>query len=274
MSSRKEARFFSTDIHTGTRARTWAEYEALWAHAKPGALRGEATPDYIQSQVAVEALLAARPDARLIAMVRNPVEIVAAHHAQMHVDGHEDLADLETAWRVQDSRLCGEALPRNCAVSAAKFHYRSYAAIGDQLERFLAVVPADQRIVIVYDDFKTDTRREYLRALDLLGLADDGRSEFLPENQRRALRWAGLARGQSWLNRNAPLLYGPAKRVANALGISPASLLRRANVRAAGRNRLRAEFASELIADFLPQIEKVERALDRDLSRWKTPAIG
>jgi hypothetical protein len=123
MSSQKEARFFSTDIDTGKRASSWAEYEALWDRAPPGALRGEATPDYIQSKVAIRALLAARPDAKLIAMVRNPVEIVASHHAQLHVDGIEDAADLETAWRLQERRKRGEALPRGCTRSPAVFQY-------------------------------------------------------------------------------------------------------------------------------------------------------
>ena len=63
----------------------------------------------------------------------------------------------------------GEALPRPSP--AALLQYRAFAAIGDQLERFMARVPAAQRIVIVHDDFRADTRGEYLRALALLGLS-------------------------------------------------------------------------------------------------------
>jgi hypothetical protein len=273
MSSQKEARFFSTDIDTGKRASSWAEYEALWDHAPSGALRGEATPDYIQSKVAISALLAARPEAKLIAMVRNPVEIVASHHAQLHVDGIENAADLETAWRLQERRQRGESLPPGCARSPAVFQYRDYAAVGDQLERFLEHVPTGQRMVIVYDDFRSNPRVEYLRVLELLQLADDGRTEFPRHNQRRAMRWRGLTSTQDWIRRSMPLLHRLARNGARALGLAPGDLLHRANVRTGASDAMRAEFAAELTRDFLPQIEKVERLLDRDLSAWKAPAL-
>jgi hypothetical protein len=272
MSSCKEPRFFSSDIEAASRAKTLREYEALWAHAKPGTLRGEATPDYIQSQIAIAALLNSRPDAKLIAMLRNPVEIVGAHYAQLHTDGHEEAADLESAWRLSEGHPSGKRRDRNR--SAPAIHYRAYAAIGDQLERFLALAPPDQRIVILYDDFKADTRREYLRVLALLELADDGRTEFPVENARRELRWAGLPRFQSWLGRKMPSLYRGAKAAANAIGLAPGTVIHRANVRTATRQNLRPEFERELIAAFLPQIEKVERLLGTDLSAWKRPRSG
>ena len=274
MSSCKEARFFSSDIAAASRAKSWSEYEALWSHAKAGTLRGEATPDYIQSRIAIAALLDSRPDAKLIAMVRNPVEIVGAHHAQLHTDGHEQAADLESAWRSSELYLNGKALPRGGDSSTFTIHYRAYAAIGDQLERFLALAPPDQRIVILYDDFKADTRREYLRVLALLELGDDGRTEFPVENARRELRWAQLPRFQKWLGRRLPSLYRGAKEAANAIGLAPGTMIHRANVRTSTRQTLRPEFERELIAAFLPQIEKVERLLGTDLSAWKRPRSG
>ena len=82
------------------------------------------------------------------------------------------------------------------------------------LERFIALVPTRQRIVIVYDDFRADTRWEYLRALALLGLADDGRSDFAPVNDNVAERWSGMADFQQRLRRRA--IYKPAAAVAHA----------------------------------------------------------
>jgi hypothetical protein len=241
MSSRKEARFFSSDIDTPGRARTRAEYDALWADAALGTLRGEASPDYIQSRVAIPALLAERSDARLIAIVRNPLEIAAAHYANMRVDGDEDAPDFETAWRLQDRRLRGERLPPGCTVPSV-FQYRDYAAVGDQLERFFAAAPVEQRLVVLYDNFRAATRAEYLRVLAFLGLPDDGRTEFAPANANRALRIPWLRR---WPR------------------------LKRLNVRTAPRGDLRPKFKHELLVHFLPQIGKVERLLGRDLSEWK-----
>jgi len=269
MSRLKEPCFWSRDIDTVGRPDR-ATYDALWDGAPPGALRGEATPIYLQSLVAIPDLLDARPDIRLIAMIRNPVEMVASRHANHIALYLDDVADLETAWRLQERRLRGEALPRRCPVPSL-LQYRANAAIGDQLGRFLALVPAEQRIVIVYDDFRTDTRREYLRALALLGLADDGRADFAPVNARLTPRWTRLPDLQDWLRKRMALPYRPVSALAHAVGLHPFALLNKANLRAAPSKPLRPAFEAELIVEFLPQIEKVERLLGRDLTSWKTP---
>src|SRR5687768_18118049 len=70
MSARKEPSFWSRDVDTSWRLKDRADYDAMWVDAPPGALRGEASPYYLQSRVAIPELLSARPDVRLIAMIR------------------------------------------------------------------------------------------------------------------------------------------------------------------------------------------------------------
>jgi hypothetical protein len=270
MSARKEPCFWSRDIATWGRIGDPAAYAALWHDAPAGALRGEASPVYLQSQVAIRELLAARPDARLIAMIRNPVEMVASRHANLLVGYQEDVVDLEAAWRLQARRAAGEALPPQCA-EPALLQYRAFAAIGDQLERFFVAVPAAQRMVIVYDDFGADPRAEYLRVLALLGLADDGRTGFDPVHRGMALRWSGLPGFLEGLSRRP--IYRPARRLAHAVGLRPGALLHKANLRTQPRPPLSPGFERELIAEFLPQVETVERLLDRDLGAWKVPRV-
>ncbi len=267
MSARKEPCFWSSDLDAGWGLRTREAYDAMWAEARPSALRGEASPVYLQSQVAVRDLLAARPDVRLVAMIRNPLEMVASRHANMLVD-RDETVDLETAWRLQERRLRGEALPPRCPFPEV-FQYRAYAAIGDHLERFFELVPAGQRVVVVLDDLRLDPRREYLRVLALLGLADDGRTEFRPVREASALHWPSARDFQLWASRRMTWLYQPARSIAHAVGFSPAGL----NRHRARRAPLRAAFEQELIGEFLPQIEKVERLLDRDLAAWKAPKV-
>ncbi|HYD25338.1 MAG TPA: sulfotransferase [Croceibacterium sp.] len=267
MAARKEPGFWCTDAEAPWRVTDRAAYDALWAGAAPGAVRGEATPVYLQSAVAIPRLLAARPDARLIAMIRNPLEMAASRHADLLFGPNEDVAEFEAAWRLQERRRNGEDLPPGCREPAV-LQYLANAAIGDQLERFVALVPPAQRLVIVYDDLRRDPGGEYRRVLEWLGLPDDGRGDFAPVHARRALRWAGLAGWQRALARRVGWLYRPARALAHAAGISPAAL----NVRPAPRRPLRAEFEAELIAAFAPQVDKAARLLGRDLAAWRTPA--
>ena len=227
------------------------------------ALRGEATPVYLESRVAIPELLGARPDARLIAMIRNPVEMVASRHGNLA----GRLVKRTAIWRPLGGCRSGGCAAKHCHSAAAETwvaRYRAYAAIGDMLERFIALVPAGQRIVIVYDDFRADTRWEYLRVLALLGLADDGRTEFAPVNNNVAERWPGMPDFQQRLRGRA--LYRPAAAVAHASGFQALLDPREAN-KHTGRNASLSgpNSKQELIADFLPQVEKVERLLGRDL---------
>ena len=253
MSARKEPLFWSADVRRAGRIED-----------------REASPEYLRSQVAVPRLLEARPDVRLIAMIRHPIELMASLHSNLLLALQEDVADFEAAWRLQERRRRGEAIPAHCG-EPELLQYSAYAALGDQLERFLSLVPAGQRLVILYDDFRADTRAQYLRALALLGLADDGRAEFPPAHANRVLRSAGLQAFHHSLRRRLGPLYEPARAVARELGMRPSALVERLNVRPAPRKPLRSAFEAELIAGLLPQIETIERLLGRDLTAWKHP---
>jgi hypothetical protein len=109
--------------------------------------------------------------------------------------------------------------------------------------------------------------------LALLGLPDDGRTDFTPVNVSQAVVWGGLPGARRWLQRHLGPLYRPARALAHAVGLHPFELLKKMNRRAWHRP-LRPEFERELIAEFMPQIEKVERLLGRDLAAWKMPRGG
>jgi hypothetical protein len=270
MSSHKEPHFWSPDVPRLLKISDPGNYAALWNGAPPGSLRGEASPDYLRSQVAVPRMLAARPDIRFVAMVRNPVEVVTSLHSIMVLSLNEDVRDFETAWRLQSRRQRGQCIPAEC-VEPGMLEYEAYSLIGDQLDRFIKTVPPGQRAVIVYDDFRSDPRGEYLRVLNLLGLPDDGRADFARVSANRALRSPILARLARSIPRRLGPLYAPARAAARAFGIRPLTLVERVNRPLAPRKPLRAAFEAELIANFLPQIEKVEELLGRDLTRWKAP---
>lgn len=271
MSARKEPFFWCPDIRRSGQVTCPEDYASLWAGAEAGALRGEASAEYLRSRVAIPSLLSARPDVRLIAMIRNPVEIVASLHSNLLLGLQENVADLEAAWRLQEQRRQGVSLPPRCAERDV-LQYAAYGAIGDQLERFLDSVPARQRLVVVYDDFRDDPREQYRRVLELLGLSDDEPDSFPRVHPNRALRSARLASWHRALARRLGPFHRHVGAGMRALGIRPSAWLDRVNVRTAPREPLRAHFEAELIAAFLPQVEKVERLLDRDFTAWKVPA--
>jgi hypothetical protein len=188
----KEPHFFNTDDKPGVA--TLEAYENLFAAVRSfHRAAGEASVWYLYSAVAVANILAYRPEARFIVMLRNPVEMAPALHSEMLLGGHESVRDFRAAWDLQDERRQGRRVPAR-TWAKRRLLYGEVCALGAQLQRVLATVPRGRVLTILLEDVVDDPRREYRRVLQFLGVDDDGRVAFPVYNQARALRWPYLIR--------------------------------------------------------------------------------
>ena len=154
MSTVKEPKFFLTDGPPPSRggpgdAQTYREhvwrrpdYEALFDGAPPGALRGESTPLYLHDPAAQRRIRELIPDARLIAVLRDPVERAHSNWAHLWSAGLEPVGDFV--------RAC-EQEPRRIEAGWASFwHYIALGRYGEQLEHLYSLFPREQVLVLRY----------------------------------------------------------------------------------------------------------------------------
>jgi len=223
---------------------------------------GEASAAYLYSDVAIPDILKVSPDARFIAMVRSPIEIVQAlfnQHMKMHF---ETTFDFHRAWRLQEDRLYGRA-PLPAGISNTKlYQYGPYAKLGFQLQRALNIIDGERLHIIVYEDFAADPGKEYRRVLDFLALPEDGRTEFPVLNKRVRYRYPGL---QTFLGKLAQIRRR--LHIPGGWGIN--ALIDRFNAvpETAGDN-LPEDFRKELVDYFRKDIELLSDILQRNLSHW------
>ena len=269
MASLKEPFFWCPDIVSRERVTEAAAYEALWDDTAPGALKGEASADYILSEVAIPSLVRAREDIRLIAILRNPADMAAAFHAEMVQSFQEPVKDFETAWRLQDRRRRKGWRAPGDTVEPKKLQYARVCALGDQLERLIGETRAENRLVINFDRLARNPRSVYLRMLRFLGLSDDGRTAFPRTNPGRILVSPRLAAIHRSLPHRMGRLYAPARALATRMRISPSAIINRFNIRERPRRPIDPSFEEELLETFRPQVEKIELLLRVDLSHWK-----
>jgi hypothetical protein len=200
--------------------------------------RGEATTRYLRSEAALREIKTLCPEARLIAMLRDPVAMVESWHAQKLWEKQETEPVLERAWRLEESRRRGENLPARLKATDALF-YSQVARLGSQLERLLESFPREQVHLILLDDLHRDPLQVYQGALQFLGVPYDERTDFAVHNPRRNLT---------------------ANRILSAMGlVSPRT----------PTAKMSSAFGDELRQFFEPEVVKLERILDRDLSAWK-----
>lgn len=142
--------------------------------------------------------------------------------------------------------------------------YRRVASQGMQLERLLRIVPPEQRLVILYDDFARNTPEVYRQVLSFLGLPDDGRAEFPRINRRKQLRWPWLQR--LICHRRLP---EPVRLAGRRVGLHKIHRwIWRQNKMLSQKAPPAAEFIAELREEMRSQIELTESLMGRDLSHW------
>lgn len=175
MPAMKEPRFFLREEGAGParpgklRPRTFAEYLALFAEAEPQQRAGEASPQYIRSGPAAERIAAAQPEARIVAILREPASFLRTYHLQNLGEAIETEKDLRRAIELEPARREGEQIPSSCE-APDRLLYSSHVRYAEQLRRYRSLFGADRVLTLIYDDFRRDndaTVRQVLRFLDV-----------------------------------------------------------------------------------------------------------
>ncbi|HEX4388611.1 MAG TPA: sulfotransferase [Steroidobacteraceae bacterium] len=168
----KEPNYFCTDLPRYGHVATLADYEALFSGARGGALTGEASVLYLYSQVAVAHIVAHNAAAKMIAILRDPVEAARSMHAFQWGYELEDVSDFEQAWRLQEPRRGGQHLPSRWPFPD-HLQYGALYRYAPQVRRLLAQVPRTQCQFLIFEEFFADPLREFARVLEFLGLTPD-----------------------------------------------------------------------------------------------------
>jgi hypothetical protein len=261
MPSVKEPRFLASDLRAlvppspaSTLPRTLDEYLSLFDAATPEQRAGEASPSYLRSKTAAREIAELQPAARIIAILREPASFVRSLHLQLvqeHVELEKDLA----------RALAGEAIERQ----GQRVHrYGDHVHYVEQLRRYEQAFAPEQRLILIYDDFRAENEATVRRVLRFLEVDDRAPIEVLDANPTvgvRSVRLDGAVRGVS-------MGRGPLSRAAKAT----ARLVPR-GVRQSLRQRLMhggpppsdERVMRELRRRFRPEVVALSEYLDRDL---------
>ncbi len=273
LSAVKEPKFFLTDGPPPTQggpgdARTYREhiwrrtdYEALFDEAPAGTLRGESTPFYLYSRAAQQRIRALVPRAKLIVVLRDPVERAHSNWAHLWSAGLDPIADFVQACAAEDRRIA--------AGWADFWHYVQLGMYGRQLEHLYTVFPRDQVLVFRYRSMITDPARMLNMVCGFLGVQQGVITEVPRENvtahppvtaRHRSL--ARLVRAGSAL---ATVLPAPAD------GAITDRLQRSLQEGAQARQPLTWDQRRVLLPRFESDIRLLETLTGEDFSDWLAP---
>lgn len=283
MSPIKEPNYFSTDIDTGALRETVKErlrlmdipgfidgpmtetihrafitdpdqYLKLFRYARESQICGEASVSYLYSRVAAEAIYKFNPQAKIIIVLRNPVERMLSHYLM-----DRRMAVTDASFR--------EALEQD---KQAKFRtwgstslYIDLGMYFEQVKRYTDKFKPEQILIVLHEELKDNTVSTVNRVFHFLGVrnnfnvdvSQDSNSAVLPRNkfvQRLIANNYMRVRIRQWVkNRSVK------QKIKQLLFSKPAI------------ETMDPELEKELYLLFRNDIIKLSHLIGRDLSHWQ-----
>ncbi len=134
---------------------TLHDYLQLFAQAGEDQRAGEASSAYLLSRTAAAEIAELRPDARIIAILREPASFLRSLHLQLLSTHVEGVKDLRRAIELEPQRREGRKLPRR-SHRPQLLLYSDHVRYVEQLRRYREVFPEEQLLILIYDDFRND----------------------------------------------------------------------------------------------------------------------
>jgi hypothetical protein len=273
LSDPKEPKFFLTDGRRPPRvehrgpgdahsAQEWIwrrdDYERLFEGAPAGALTGESTPFYLWDTAAHERIAAEIPDARLIAVIRDPVDRAYSNWTHLRADGLEPESDFLRACDLEEQRVAQGWAPF--------WRYLELGRYGQQLVHLYEHFPREQVRVVRYREL-IDSPVETLDSLTAFLGVEPGLIDEIPGSNMKSWADAGAVNTglRTAVRGGAALGSYVDPRVWRQVSRPLLALLQRG-----GRHRPKLDVGvrRELVARFADDIALLEGLLDREFQDW------
>jgi hypothetical protein len=243
--------------HVNAAVTRLADYEALFAARTNERAVGEASTHYLYVPEAAGRIRTRVPAARLIAVLRDPVERAFSAYQHAVRDNHEPLRDFEAAVDAESERAK--------TAGAFIYRYRDTGLYHQQLRRYYDRFAADQIRVYLHEDMEAGLPA-MLR--DIFGFLDID-AGFVPDTATR-YNQSGLPRSRlvHALGSHNPVVRGTRRLAKRLLPRALATRLKDARTRNLSRTQIDPEVRARLLPFFRDDILRLQDLLGRDLSRW------
>jgi hypothetical protein len=267
----KEPHYFATDLPGSRFVTDLQTYGGLFKKARDHhQVLCEGSVLYLYSKEALTNIKAFNSSAKLIAMFRNPVDLIYSFHSELIYGREESEEDVEKAWHLTPLRKQGQAIPRLNREPKLLF-YDEIAKYGEQLERLLSLFPETQVQVIFFDDFIQNTEAVYKKVLTFLGLPFHP-VDLNPINENKQHRNPWIA---DFIQRPPSFLLNPYLKTKKLLGLQNTHLRLRqpflqANTLTVKRKLLNVELQEKILQVYASDIEKLSKLTGHNLNHWLT----
>lgn len=243
--------------------RSFEDYLQLFDSRDPAHVVGcDGSTSYLRSRQAMTEIRRTFPDAQAVAVIRDPVDLVAAYFEFLRHECWEDQASVEDAWRIQDQRRQGKRLPAGARLPSSVI-YSEVALLGQQV-RVARGIFGDALLVFTLDDLTQSPAKVSNEVQRLVGVEPIDLGALPRLNPARTPRFGWLNRKVKTPPKSVARLRDGLKRV---MGVPSLGLRRRIEPLNSVQMRyeMHPAFVQELREYFSEDVAILERELGRNL---------
>ncbi|MEQ9188621.1 MAG: sulfotransferase [Cryomorphaceae bacterium] len=278
MSDIKEPGFFCTDLIEESDAfhgrgdkffkfRTKDQYLSLFSASEDHVYRGEASSKYLFSKAAANNIHAFNPSAKIIILIREPIDFLRSYHAQCLIDLVENDASFASAIGKEDERRAGNSIPRTCVVPSYLL-YTELATFSHQIKRYLDAFPKENVKVLLYDDLREKENALLVELEFFLSLKAGSLAPVGVQNKGRSIQYPSLYTSMKRLSKSN-VVQQWTKRIPKAQKRAIAKAFLGVNFGPKSHEPMSDELLARLRQHFNPEVTALSELLGKDLhQRW------
>lgn len=221
---------------------------------------GERNTDYLVCSTSAEKIKKFNPDAKIIMILRNPIDVMYSLHGTAINRGiDEDISDFEEALKMESSRIQEEKT--NPGKYNPFIFYKEVGKYSTQVNRYLKLFERKNILVLKFEEFIVYPLKEYKKICKFLEID----SNFIPTiktmNQYRSVRNKTL---QNFSDQTQKTSVGKAiKKIPMAKKIYS-----KINRPVSTRKELNHNLKKKIFEELKPDIQDLSKKLDMDFTYW------
>ncbi len=230
-------------------------YRGLYSPAPIGSICGDVSPVYLASTRVAGRIAAARPDAKIITLLRNPVDRVYSRYVGRRRDGLEATPTFE---ELVEREISTELLQEDAHAT-----YLAGGMMTHYLRTYLAAFPRENILIHFYEDFARDTQSVMASISRFLGVDEEFQFDVKRVYNRSGGQIQNTTVGGLWAS-SLPFREAVRPWLPRALR----DYLFRKVTGKTEKVPIRPETRRQLIEVYRDDIRQLEQLTNRDLSEW------
>lgn len=156
----KETYFFGEYFYADAKINSLPEYKSLFKTVPKESICVEISTTYLYSRNAAKEIYKYNPDARIIMILRNPMDRAFSNYMYRRKTGNEECTQFEEGIKMENERIVSG--------KPYGFHYTNMGFYYKQVQRYLDIFKKENVLILIFEEIKENSNLFYQRISDFM----------------------------------------------------------------------------------------------------------